>query len=75
MRNSRKWLSVVGLVGAPVVYSLLSVVAPQAGLLAIFFLGLPFFSGALILVLIIAAASGLVTGQNDPLRPFIFAVL
>ncbi|MBI3951235.1 MAG: hypothetical protein HY314_12370 [Acidobacteria bacterium] len=77
MRESNKLLSAIGLIGAPLLFSLLTVAAPKAGLLAIFLLGLGIntLGVALALILIIAAAGGLVSGQNDPLRPFIFAVL
>jgi len=77
MKNATKGVSVVGLLGAPLVFSLLSVAVPNIGLLAIFLLGLGLFTipAALFLILIIAAAGALVSGQNDPLRPFILAVL
>jgi hypothetical protein len=77
MKQPERILSIVGLLGAPFVVSLLSVAAPKAGLLAIFLLGLGLssFGPALALILIIAAAGALVPGQNDPLRPFVLAIL
>jgi hypothetical protein len=77
MKNSRKVLSVLGLLGAPVALSLLSVAAPTAGLIAVFFLGLGMaaIGPAFILILIIALAGSLVRGQQDPIRPIVFGIL
>lgn len=77
MKNSRKMLGVLGLLGAPVFLSLLSVAAPTAGLIAALLLGLSTaaLGPAFILILIIALAGSLVQSQADPIRVILFGVL
>ena len=77
MKNPRKVLGVLGLLGVPVAVAFLSVAAPTAGLIAVFLLGLGMaaIGPAFVLILIIALAGSLVQSQADPIRVIVFGIL
>jgi hypothetical protein len=70
MRNSQKVLSTVGLSAAPLIFSLLPVVLPKVGVVLAVILASGFFGVfaaplLLVAILVVAAASGLVSGGQS----------